>query len=200
EPARLEHHDAPIVCPCFVKQRQRDYRRLPRARRRHEHRARMRAKGLAQLRKNLVYGQIRKRERAEMLHPRNVGLRSPARVCTSGAPRARCGIVTDSSSAPGIATGGVPGNDTADPDALALGVDIGGTKIAVALVDGAGRVRDQVRIPTQPELGAAVTLARAREAALRWRGEALAAVGVSVAGQVLSDGTVAGAPNLGWVN
>jgi glucokinase len=43
---------------------------------------------------------------------------------------------------------------------LAIGVDIGGTKIAFALVDTQGKVVQEHRLPTQPEDGVSAVLDR----------------------------------------
>lgn len=88
-------------------------------------------------------------------------------------------------------------------DAPTIGVDIGGTKVAVALVDRDGRELATTRIATHPERGAEVVLADAFDAARTAFGVGLAgasAVGVCVAGQVGADGVLVGAPNLGWTN
>lgn len=87
--------------------------------------------------------------------------------------------------------------------APALGIDIGGTKVALALVDAGGALLARTRVPTDPALGGRGTIDVAREAAAVAFGARLGdacAVGVCVAGQVLPDGILAGAPNLGWSN
>ncbi len=87
----------------------------------------------------------------------------------------------------------------------ALGIDVGGTKILTALVDGAGRVVRQWRTPTPAAAGGPAVLAAlgdAAEAALAEVGrDGVVGVGVSAAGQIDADaGVVAYAsPNLpGW--
>jgi glucokinase len=90
---------------------------------------------------------------------------------------------------------------TRPDDGLALGLDVGGTKVALALVDAAGRVHQRARIATAPERGAEVVLADVAAAARAHFGGALDAVrgvGIAVAGQVGGDGVLHGAPNLGW--
>lgn len=82
-----------------------------------------------------------------------------------------------------------------------LGIDIGGTKTALALVDPAGEAHLIARLPTEPARGAGGMLAAAAQAAREVLGDALGgatAVGVCVAGQVSPDGILLGAPNLGW--
>jgi glucokinase len=84
---------------------------------------------------------------------------------------------------------------------LTLGVDIGGTKIEVALVDAAGRVVRSRRQPTDAARGAASVIddiaTAVADSIAAAHGEALA-VGVAVAGQVDAHGIVRGAPNLEW--
>jgi glucokinase len=54
---------------------------------------------------------------------------------------------------------GTSGGASADPaDRLAIGVDFGGTRIKLGLVDGAGRVRDRAIRPTPREEGAEAIL------------------------------------------
>ncbi|MDQ6827404.1 MAG: ROK family protein [Gemmatimonadota bacterium] len=84
---------------------------------------------------------------------------------------------------------------------LALGIDIGGTKIKLGLIDEEGRVVESHRQETNAKSGAAAVIASiaagAREAfGADLRGAKMA--GVAVAGQVDADGVVTGAPNLGW--
>ena len=90
---------------------------------------------------------------------------------------------------------------TAAAGGLALGIDIGGTKVEIALVDASGAVLDSCRLRTLPERGASVVIHEVAAAARSAFGDALggaAAAGVSVAGQIGADGVVLGAPNLGW--
>ncbi|MFT4188450.1 MAG: ROK family protein [Aeromicrobium sp.] len=78
-----------------------------------------------------------------------------------------------------------------------VGVDVGGTKIAVGVVDTEGRVQGRARGATPPaaEIPAAVA-ALVAEAA---QGEPVAAVGIGAAGFVASDRrTVLTASNIGW--
>lgn len=82
-----------------------------------------------------------------------------------------------------------------------LGIDIGGTKVELALVDPGGEVLRSHRIPTAPERGAAQVIANIAAAAREEFGamlDAVPAVGVSVAGQIGAGGILLGAPNLGW--
>lgn len=83
----------------------------------------------------------------------------------------------------------------------ALGVDLGGTKIALGLVDRNGAVLEAERIPTRASRPASEVIDEivgCIEA--RW-GDSLPRsqpVGVGVAGQVGRDGTVLFGPNLRW--
>lgn len=92
--------------------------------------------------------------------------------------------------------------------ALALGVDIGGTKILIALVDGHGRVEHEWRVATDAARGGAAVMASVvaglgaamRDLSPERRG-VIAGIGVSAAGQVdWRTGTIAFAsPNIpGW--
>jgi glucokinase len=93
-------------------------------------------------------------------------------------------------------------------DALALGLDVGGTKILASLLDAGGQARGEWRLPTPARAGADAVLgalADAAEAALGDLGplerQRVVGVGVSAAGQIdASAGLVAYAsPNIaGW--
>lgn len=88
-------------------------------------------------------------------------------------------------------------------DKLVLGIDIGGTKVGLALVRASGAIVREQRLATEPERGAAHVVRAIAAVARDVLGETddvLCAVGVSVAGQVQPGGVVAGAPNLGWRN
>ena len=84
----------------------------------------------------------------------------------------------------------------------AIGVDIGGTKIAFALVDRAGRALDRHQLPTDADKGpdAVVAAAAAGVRLLRDRAPGpVAGVGVGVPGFVDSEHGIARyAVNLGW--
>lgn len=73
----------------------------------------------------------------------------------------------------------------------ALGIDIGGTNVRVATVDGDGGVTDLRRAPTPRDVDALVATVVELVA-----GRGLP-VGVGIAGGVTADGTLCGAPNLG---
>lgn len=74
--------------------------------------------------------------------------------------------------------------------AQAIGVDIGGTKIAVALVDGSGRIRSRTVLPTEAELGFGRAVRRlgdaieAVAAAANCPTQQVAGIGVGCAGPV----------------
>lgn len=83
-----------------------------------------------------------------------------------------------------------------------LGVDLGGTKIAAALVDAGGKILAEYTIPTGAERSALdviadiVTCLRER---LGPHARDAAALGIGVAGQIdPADGTVRDAPNIHW--
>jgi glucokinase len=86
---------------------------------------------------------------------------------------------------------------------LALGVDLGGTKLEVAVVDPEGRIVDRLRRPTDVKGGpaavlkqivGAVTDLQQKSPKVTWAG-----IGIGVAGQIDSEeGLVRFAPNLDW--
>lgn len=88
--------------------------------------------------------------------------------------------------------------------ALAVGVDLGGTKLEAALVDAEGRVYGRRRLPTDVSGGPEAVRAQimwmvkelGAEAGTLWN---VAGVGLGVAGQIdARTGTVLFGPNLGW--
>jgi glucokinase len=80
---------------------------------------------------------------------------------------------------------------------LAIGLDIGGTKIAGGVVDRAGRVHAQLQAPTPPHSGAVVIAAILLDLVARLRaGRDVVAVGVGAAGIVRwPEGRMLWAPN-----
>ncbi len=84
---------------------------------------------------------------------------------------------------------------------LAIGIDIGGTKVAAGVVDEAGRLLATTRVPT-PSRDAAALMALVAEVVTELRtGYDVAAVGVGAAGWVdAARTTVLFAPNLAWRN
>lgn len=84
----------------------------------------------------------------------------------------------------------------------ALGVDLGGTKIKLALVDGTGRILSDRRLATDTAGGAKGVREQIVSAGRELLGAAATApvgLGVGVAGQVrAADGLVRFAPNLDW--
>ena len=84
---------------------------------------------------------------------------------------------------------------------LALGVDLGGTKVETALVDSNGEVISSHRHPTHPKKGAdniVEDIAICVEQCLsKGKGEAQA-LGIGIAAQVDQAGLVRSSPNLGW--
>ena len=88
---------------------------------------------------------------------------------------------------------------------LTAGVDVGGTKVAVLVVDHGGNVRSRLSVSTRLDGGPESTLegiAESVEEAVRLAGariSELGAVGIGVPGRVdLSTGVVRSAVNLGW--
>ncbi len=87
-------------------------------------------------------------------------------------------------------------------DQLAIGVDLGATKIAVALADRAGRILAETRLPTSPQDGPDGVMDRIAQGIQEMLVQAqgpVAGVGIGSPGRVDPDaGTVAEAANLGW--
>ncbi|MGQ9780581.1 MAG: ROK family protein [Bacillota bacterium] len=86
---------------------------------------------------------------------------------------------------------------------LTVGVDLGGTKIAAILVDGAGNVLNELRRPTEAERGREVVLENIVAAVRAVAGEnfgRVAAVGLGAPGPLnRREGVIYQAPNLpGW--
>ena len=81
---------------------------------------------------------------------------------------------------------------------LAVGVDLGGTKIASVLLDPSGRVLGSDRRPTHAEDGPSGVVANDVESVRAVAGTTPSAVGVGVAAQVDREGNVRFAPNLRW--
>jgi glucokinase len=86
----------------------------------------------------------------------------------------------------------------------AVGVDIGGTKIAFALIDEQGHVLGEHRLPTWPEQGAEAVFARVAQGIhhlLTQANGAVAGVGIGSPGLINPDtGVVHNATNLFWRN
>jgi glucokinase len=83
-----------------------------------------------------------------------------------------------------------------------LGVDLGGTKVNVGLVDAAGRllfVHKSFHASKEPEMVFADILAGV-DVCLSKTGQEAKALGIGVAAQVDMEGVVRGSPNLGWRN
>jgi glucokinase len=83
--------------------------------------------------------------------------------------------------------------------ALAIGVDVGGTKVAAGVVDDDGHILARLRRPT-PSLSPADTAATVAELVAQLRdGHPVAAVGIGAAGFIDAErSTVLFAPNLAW--
>ncbi|NVN00788.1 ROK family glucokinase [Arthrobacter sp. SDTb3-6] len=84
---------------------------------------------------------------------------------------------------------------------LALGIDIGGTKVAAGVVDGMGNIREELRRETpgrDPRAVEAVIVDLVRELGARHE---LRSVGIGAAGWMdLDGGTVVFSPHLAWRN
>jgi glucokinase len=86
---------------------------------------------------------------------------------------------------------------------LAIGIDVGATKIAAALVTATGEVVAETRLPTDPAGGVAAVVDRLASAVTNLAGQApgpVAGVGIGTPGYVdAAAGIVRNAVNLGWV-
>lgn len=87
-------------------------------------------------------------------------------------------------------------------EAVVIGVDIGGTKIAAGVLDATNQISHHDRIPTQPEYGVEAVLRRMGDAVARALEQApnAAAIGVSTGGVVDRQGVIRFATGLlpGW--
>ena len=90
----------------------------------------------------------------------------------------------------------------ANTPTYAIGVDVGATKIAAALVDGRGQLLHEQQTPTAPERGTAAILDDLAALVADLQAAApveVAGLGIGTPGQVSSDtGVVRNAVNLGW--
>lgn len=87
------------------------------------------------------------------------------------------------------------------PDGLAVGVDLGATKIATALVTWQGQVLASRNVPTQPSEGPEAVIGRIVEqvrALIAQSPGAVVSVGIGAPGNIDRAGVVRGAVNLGW--
>lgn len=93
--------------------------------------------------------------------------------------------------------------DAKNTQRLAIGVDLGGTKMRVAVVDDTGKVHEQTTVPTDVAGGAEEIIASLVSIIRRLQSQIgmrpIEAVGIAIAGQVDgSTGDVKFAPNLFW--
>jgi glucokinase len=89
------------------------------------------------------------------------------------------------------------------PENWAIGVDLGGTKVEVAVVDAAGRIHQRLKQPTEVQGGpdgiTAEIAGMVRQVQAQGPASAPLGVGVGVAGQIAAaTGVVRFAPNLKW--
>ncbi len=88
------------------------------------------------------------------------------------------------------------------PKECAIGVDLGGTKVALGAVDGEGRVLELVRYETDTQGGPASVVEQIAKGVARLRQECecrITGMGIGVAGQIDPvSGAVRFAPNLDW--
>ena len=93
---------------------------------------------------------------------------------------------------------------SATDNSLALGVDLGGTKIETSLVDATGQILASHRSPTQPEKGpdgVITDIIKGVNSCLSKTSQSAQAVGIGTAGQIEKNtGKVLFSPNLGWHN
>jgi glucokinase len=82
---------------------------------------------------------------------------------------------------------------------ITIGVDLGGTKVDMALIDAEGRILSDNRYPTTPDKGSEGIIADLIDAVNKFQREAgqeVAALGIGAAGQIDSAGVVKSSPNL----
>ena len=87
--------------------------------------------------------------------------------------------------------------------ALTIGVDLGGTKIRVALINAKGKVLQSIRIPTETKKGSKGIIEDIVSCVKKdlKKSEKAEALGIGVAGQIdTKKGIVRFSPNLGWKN
>ncbi len=85
------------------------------------------------------------------------------------------------------------------PAGVAVGVDVGGTKLAAGLVTGDGSILDRVRYDTPTDGAAIVELIVAiNDEFVRRHNLGVVPVGVGAAGLISADGAVLFAPNIAW--
>lgn len=88
-------------------------------------------------------------------------------------------------------------------DSITLGVDLGGTKVKLALVDASGRLLSTQKFYTHPNKKPKQVISdiiAGIDRCLSRSGKKAEAIGVGVAAQVDFKGVVQGSPNLGWRN
>jgi glucokinase len=86
-----------------------------------------------------------------------------------------------------------------DSNPLTIGIDLGGTKVEIALVDGNSRILEENRYLSHAENGPEeiiTDLIRATESIQDQAGRRASGIGIGVAGQIDSTGVVLSAPNL----
>lgn len=92
--------------------------------------------------------------------------------------------------------------DQPQQDSLALGIDVGGTKIKAALVDSRGQIVESNRQPTNADQGpdrGVETIVRSARKLLESASTPVETVGVGIAGQVnKTEGILLSSPNLKW--
>lgn len=85
----------------------------------------------------------------------------------------------------------------------AIGIDLGGTKLNIGLVDESGHVLDKVTVATDISGGPAAIIQQmsdqAKELMFNHQKKPVA-IGVGLAGQITPEGSVSFAPNLRWTN
>ncbi|MBN9377861.1 MAG: hypothetical protein BGO14_04005 [Chlamydiales bacterium 38-26] len=89
-------------------------------------------------------------------------------------------------------------------NSFAIGIDLGGTKIEIALIDSDGQATENIKMPTQVEAGYEAIkndIFQAIQALQMKAKHQIIGIGIGVPGQIhATDGTVIFAPNLKWEN
>src|SRR3990172_8165758 len=86
---------------------------------------------------------------------------------------------------------------------VTIGIDLGGTKVEMALLEASGKMLSSLRYPTRPEKGSEGIITELITAVEGMKKDAkcdVQALGIGVAGQIGLEGVVLDSPNLPFKN